>query len=527
MEGHPDSTRRELLGTMAAGMAGTLFGASGLLPAAAQAAEGGSRSERPNLVFYLIDECRADALGSYGNPVCKTPNFDLLATQGTRFADCHVQFPVCGASRCSMLTGLPTANTGHRSLYYLLRPNEPNMFRYLKDGGYDTFWFGKNDALTADSFALSLTEWHDLGYTRLPGGFGIDPSAPNTMLMRGKLDRRAFNDYKLLQLAIKVLERREKTRPFCIFLPLIQPHPPYFAPDGFDTMYKPASLPPLAPPGLSKKPSHHAAIRKAYRLDQASDADLRQVRATYYGQVSYADWLLGEFMEALERTGHASDTALIAASDHGDYAGDFGLVEKWPSGLETCLTHVPLIARMPNGARGHVVKETVELFDIMATALDLGKVQARHTHFARSLVPQLRGEGGDPGRAAYTESGYDTFEPQAFEPPIPGPPNLYTAKHDIQNEQPQTVTRAASITTRNHKFIARPGGQSELYDRLRDPLEMRNLIDDRDHATAKDELERRLMNRYISTTGVPPLDVDKRETPRFKSDGRAAPSAGN
>ena len=85
----------------------------------------------------------------------------MLAKQRTRFADCHVQFAVCGASRCSLVTGLPTADTGHRSLYYFLRRDEPNMFRYFKDGGYDTFWFGKNDALAPESFPLSLTEWRD------------------------------------------------------------------------------------------------------------------------------------------------------------------------------------------------------------------------------------------------------------------------------------------------------------------------------------------------------------------------------
>jgi choline-sulfatase len=53
------------------------------------------------MILFFMDECRADALGSYGNPVCKTPNLDAFARQGTRFADCHVQHPVCGASRCS------------------------------------------------------------------------------------------------------------------------------------------------------------------------------------------------------------------------------------------------------------------------------------------------------------------------------------------------------------------------------------------------------------------------------------------
>ncbi len=504
--------RRNVLGLAGAALA--TAGPASRLFAQPRTARGASASQ-PNIILYFIDECRADALGTYGNPICKTPNFDHLAKEGTMFTDCHVQFPVCGASRCSLLTGLPTAETGHRSLYYFLRRDEPNLFRYLKDGGYDTLWFGKNDAFAPESFPLSLTEWHDLGYTRLPGGFQIDPTKPNLMQIKGKMDRREYNDYKLLQMAIKVLERREQDRPFCIFLPLTQPHPPYFAPDGFEALYNPEDLPPLAPPGLAKKPGYHALMRQAYNLDKATDADFRQVRATYLGQVSYADWLLGELLEALDRTGHDKDTLLITASDHGDYAGDYGLIEKWPGALETCLTHVPLIARLPGGAKGHVVPEMTELFDIMATCLDVAGVHAKHMHFARSLLPQLRGAPGDPARAAYTETGYDTFEPQAFEPMEGGPTNIYTAKRNVQNLHPSTVTRAASVTTKKFKFIARPGGQSELYDRSVDPLETRNVIDETRYQKSHEALQTQLLNRYISTTGVPPIDRDGREAPEF------------
>ncbi|WP_041558296.1 sulfatase-like hydrolase/transferase [Novosphingobium sp. PP1Y] len=496
------------------GIAG-ITGASAMLraPGALAEAMGPTAGSRPNLILFMTDECRADALSSYGNPVCKTPNFDLLARQGTRFADCHVQYPVCGASRCSLLTGLPVANTGHRSLYYFIRPDEPNMLRYLKESGYDTYLIGKNDALAEASFPLSLTNWLDFPWRGGGGHTRFDLDAPNTMLVDAKPDPRQTNDYKLLQSAIQILERRQQDRPFCIFLAIGSPHPPYFAPQGFADMYKPDDLPDLAPPGLSKKPIFHEVVRKGYHLDEVGDAVFRQVRATYYGQVSYADWLLGQLMEALERTGRSRDTVLVASSDHGDYAGDYGMVEKWPGGLESCLTRVPLVIRMPGGAEGHVVPEMTELYDIMPTFLDLGAVRPKQAIFARSLLPQLGGAKGDPERAAYTESGYDTFEPQAFEPRMKGPPNIYTAKHEIQNDFPQTVTRAAAITTPAYKLVSRPNGQSELYDRKKDPAELVNLIDDRRYARTREALTHKLLDRYISTTGVPPVERDSREVP--------------
>lgn len=280
-------------------------------------------------------------------------------------------------------------------------------------------------------------------------------------------------------------------------------------------MYAPGDLAALAPPGLSKKPDFHAAIREKFGLTHVDDATLRKVRATYYGQVSYSDWLLGELMEAIERTGHANDTALIASSDHGDYAGDYGLIEKWPSGLESNLTHVPLIARVPGGKAGGVAPDMVELFDIMPTFLELGGTRATHTNFARSLMPQIRGGAGDPNRAAFSEGGYNVYEPQAFEPRETG---LYGAKTNLQNDRPETIERAASIKTQQYTYISRPGGQSELYDRAKDPLETDNLIDNTDHARVRADLQGRLLNWYIDTSGVPAQGRDARDMPEFIPD---------
>ena len=473
------------------------------------------REGRPDIVFFMPDELRADALAPYGNLVCKTPHFDRLAREGVRFANCHAQFPVCGASRCSLLTGLPAHASGHRSLYYFLRPEEPNLFRDLRQAGYDVLWFGKNDALAPASFASSVTEWRDRSPPLTPEALaafatgGVIPGA-TTMLFPQYGDRRATGDYANLRAAIEVLEQPRTGRPLCLFLPLTQPHPPYRAPEGFHDLYNPDDLAPLIPPGLPDRPSHHAGLRRLCGLEGLPEQVFRQVRAVYLGQVSYVDWMLGELLDALDRTGRAADTALIVASDHGDYAGDYGLIEKWPSGLEDCLTHVPLMARVPGGAAGHVVEEMVELFDLMPTMLGLAGAQARHTHFARNLVPQLAGAAGDPGRAAFAEGGYNPYEPQAFEPLIRG---LYGPKTQLQNQDPSTVSRCAAIRTATHRLIARPGGQSELYDLGGDPTA--NRIDDPAQAVAKDALKDRLLAWFTITAAAPPVDKDARALPPY------------
>jgi len=455
----------------------------------------------------MPDELRADALGCYGNPLTKTPHFDQLSRQGTRFENCHVQFPVCGASRCSMVTGWPTSVRGHRSLYDFLKPEEPNLFRYLREAGYDVFMFGKNDALAPETLASSLTEWKN---PRSPAAefATIDrPQYPTTMLLPPGGDRRGTADYGAIQLALGILQRRESERPFCIVLSLFEPHPPYTISADFYNLYPPADVPPLVPPGLPRRPRFHAALRTLSGLDQVTEAQFRQLRAVYWGQVSYSDWLLGELMEGLDRTGRSRDTALFVCSDHGDYTGDYGLVEKWPSGMEDCLTHVPVIGRIPGGIAGHVSHELIELFDLMPTCLELAGTSATHTHFARSLMPQLHASSGDGQRAAFIEGGYNTYEPQAFEPIIEG---LYGPKTRLQNEQPGTITRCAGVRTTRYKLIARPNDQSELYDCHTDPQQKNNLFGDAGMRDVQSELQVRLLNWYIDTSGIPPVQRDSR-----------------
>ena len=481
-------------------------------------AEGlGSLTKRPNLVLFMPDEMRADSLACFGNPVTKTPNFDRLAKEGTRFANCHVQFPVCGASRCSLLTGWPTSVRGHRSLYYFLRPEEPNLFRYLRQAGYDVFWYGKNDALAAQSFYDSVTEWEDTGYGGMMGAMrtmrSLTPGAMS-MLYTPAGDRRQTPDYANVQRAFKVLERKETDRPFCIFLPLNEPHPPYTIPEDFYNMYSPSDVPAPVPPGLKRKPMFHEGIRKYYGLEHLDEATYRKIKAVYYGQVSYSDWLMGEMLAELEKTGHDKDTAVFLLSDHGDYAGDYGLVEKWPSGLEDCLTHVPVIGRVPGGKAGVVADDMIELYDVMQTALDLAGTEAHHTHFARSLVPQLNGGKGDPNRAAFSEGGYNIYEPQCFEPLGAGG-GPYEGKIKLQNEEPSSISRSSMVRTRTHKLIVRPQGQSELYNNAEDPQERNNLYGDGSVAAVQADLQSKLLNHYIDTTGIAPYDKDSRNSPPF------------
>jgi choline-sulfatase len=413
------------------------------------------------------------------------------------------------------LTGWPTSVRGHRSLQYFLRPDEPNLFRYLRRAGYDVFWYGKNDALAGASFYDSVTHWQDSGDAGMMSAMrtmrDLTPGAAS-MLYTAAGDRRSTSDYRDLQRAFKIIERIETDRPFCIFLPLIEPHPPYTIPEDFYNMYSPSKVPAPIPPGLKGKPKFHEQMRKYDGLGKLDEATYRKIRAVYYGQVSYSDWLMGEMLAELEKTGRDKDTAVFLLSDHGDYTGDYGLVEKWPSGLEDCLTHVPVIGRVPGGKAGVVAEDMIELYDLMPTALELAGTRADHTHFARSLVPQLNGETGDPNRAAFSEGGYNIYEPQCFPN---GAGGMYEGKQKLQNDEPVSVSRSSMVRTHTHKLIVRPQGDGELYSYANDPQERNNLYGDSSVAAVQAALKSKLLDHYINTTGIAPTDKDARNAPPF------------
>jgi arylsulfatase A-like enzyme len=505
---YDELTRRRFLGTAASVAALPLLSAQS------------NTGRPPNIVLCMADELRAESIACYGHPRVKTPNIDRLAAQGTRFDQCHVQNTVCEPSRCSFVTGWPVHVRGHRSLYYGLHPDEPNLFRYLKQAGYDVYWYGKNDLLSPDSFAVSVTH----AEPGPPGGMFTknlySPDDPRfyAFLYEKSGDRKQTGDYANVQNAAKILQQKSD-KPFCIFLPLIYPHPPYSAPADFHQMYKSAELPALRPPSVARLPRFHAALRKKMRLDQLDDAVMRQIQAVYLGQVSYSDWVLGELINAIDQSGHAQDTALFFFSDHGDYAGDYGLVEKWPNAMHDVLTRIPLIVRSPGNAAGHVVNEQVELYDVMATCLDLAGIESRHTHFARSLKPQLQGRPGDPSRAVFCEGGYNRNEPQAFEPlaEFSTTTNPYYPKVALQNEQPETVTRSTMIRTARHKLIYRPDDQSELFDLEKDPREVNNVYGDRVYAQIQDDLFRGIIDWYVRTGDVTPKERDPRGFPQAEA----------
>ena len=150
----------------------------------------------------------------------------------------------------------------------------------------------------------------------------------------------------------------------------------------------------------------------------------------------------------------------------------------------------------------------------------LADIEARHTHFARSLVPQVQGAAGDPDRAAFIEGGYARHEPHCFE----GMANrdqfardashIYYPKGRHQQDHPDSVGRTVAVRTMTHKLVRRPTGVNELYAYADDRQELDNRYGDPALADVQRALESRLLDWSIQTSDVTPFDQDPRGLPQ-------------
>jgi choline-sulfatase len=264
--------------------------------------------------------------------------------------------------------------------------------------------------------------------------------------------------------------------------------------------------------------------------EQEYDTMLKKVRQTYLAMVSYTDSLLGKLLDTVDNSHLKDNTAILTFSDHGDYAGDYGLVEKWPSGMEDALTQVPLIARIPgitDHNKGKTWKEPVQLFDVMPTVMEAAGIQVTHGHFAQSLVKPMMGTADpqvDGRKYVFAEGGFASFEPRDLESdcdstqkpcvPLAHP---YYPKLLQQQEHPESVARAIMVRSKTHKLIWRNDpvyGEKdcELYDLEKDPQELSNKWDVPAYAGVKAELKDQLLHWLSQTSDVTPFDKDPRDS---------------
>lgn len=489
---------------------------------------------RPNIVIFNPDQWRGDVLGHMGNPAAVTPNVDrAAATDFVSFRNAFCQNPVCTPSRCSFMTGWYPHVRGHRTMHHMLHVEhgEPVLLKTLKDHGYFVWWGGKNDLTPGQE---GLERFCDVKYQAPPRPFTPHPCDDEDWrgpaagdkfysFYRGRLygeegeNRYRSSDWVNVLGAVEQIHSAPKDRPFCIYLPLNYPHPTYAVADPYYSMIDRAKVPPRvpAPVGWRGKPSMLKAIWERQKLQGLSEEFWRELRGTYYGMCAQVDDQFGRILAALKEAGIYDDTAVFLFSDHGDFTGDYGLVEKTQNTFEDCLTRVPLLIKPPRGVpvRPRVSEAMVELVDFPATVEALAGIAPQHTHFGRSLLPVIAGATDFHRDAVFCEGGRLRDELHCREHehnPTQDPDDLYWPRQAPQHSTGPEHTKAVMCRTERHKYVRRLYESDELYDLRQDPREMENRIDDPALADVLAELKDRMLTFFLETGDVVPWQTDRR-----------------
>ena len=499
---------------------------------------------QPNLIIFNPDQWRADVMGHFGNPAAVTPNLDQLVQEdAVSFRRAFCQNTVCTPSRCSFMTGLYPHVHGHRTMHHMVHEeaNQRHLFKVLKEQGYYIWWGGKNDLYPGqegwggyvdEKFTPTKKDFERWGMRQQEGNHdniedwrGTSDEDTYYSFFKGLLDKGddefyLDGDWVNVFGALDFIRNYHKEQPFCVFLPLSYPHPPYCVEEPYfsaiDRDAIPAQIP--APENWEGKPSLLKGINQRQNLQSWSEERWRELRAVYYGMCTRIDHQAGMVLETLKEANLYDNSAFFLFSDHGDFTGDYGLVEKTQNTFEDCLSNVPFIIKPPKGTalKPGVRQETlVELVDFTATVYDLLDIDPGYDSFGKSLLPVLAGETEEHRDAVFCEGGRRYGEEQAMEKDSTSnqnPTGLYWPRVGLQsNDDEPYHTKAAMCRTNQYKYTMRLYEQDELYDLINDPVETTNRIDDPTLQEVARQLKDRLLYWYMETCDVVPRKTDKRD----------------
>jgi iduronate 2-sulfatase len=457
------------------------------------------RSEEPkpklNVLFIVADDLNTQ-LGCYGNNVVQSPNIDRLASQGIRFDKAYCQFPVCGPSRNSFLTGLYPDTTRVRSNGGKFRKSHPNAItlpQLFKENGYQTVRVGK------------------IFHQGVPDGIGsdgVDDSASWNKVFnpsgRDKTDESKVKNYtpdfhlgsaisileaggtgeeqtdgKVATEAIKQLEENQK-QPFFLAVGFYRPHVPLIAPKKYFDLH------PLEKISLPKEPQGErdtkpkAAFFSEKILDGMNEEDSRRAIQAYYASTSLVDDQMGRILDALDRLKLRENTVIVFLGDHGFHLGEHGSWHKLSLYNESA--RVPLLISAPNlKERGKSCPRTVELVSLYPTLAEICSLSSPSNLDGKSFRALMDNPNAPWDQAAFTQTKINGS--------------------------------GRSIRTEKWFYALWNDNAAELYDTENDPHEYNNLINDPKYKEKADELKKILENhtKAILDKAPPLTDAEKKK----------------
>ncbi len=442
-------------------------------------------TKKPNVLFICVDDLRPE-LGCYGASYIKSPNLDKLANSGVLFTHQFVQVPTCGASRCSILTGMLPKEKGYLSneachTYISGKPESdlPETFiHHLRRNGYYTVGIGKishsADGLLYGYNDLVGTErelphsWDELVFD--PGkwktgwnAFFGSADGENRQSMkaqvnpyeRGNVNDDGYVDGLTANLAVKKLsELAKRKEPFFLGIGFFKPHLPFNSPAKYWDLYDENKIQltpsPDIPINVNKASLNQSGEFNGYKAGDEnaslekplSDAYARKIRHAYFAAVSYADAQVGKVLDELERSGLADNTIIVVWGDHGWHLGDQRVWGKHTI-FERALNSA-FIIKLPEQKDGKRINQVVSSVDIYPTIMELCSVEMPFKTDGKSMVGLIK----NSSLPSWEEASYGYFS------------NGITVR-----------TSRYRLT----KYFRKEEPTIELYDHQKDPNETNNI----------------------------------------------------
>lgn len=409
-------------------------------------------SQRPNIIFIVIDTARYDRFGCYGYDRPTSPNIDKIAAEATTYETCVSSATWTLPSHTSMFTGLAVSQHGVNGDNKKLTPQIPTLAQILQRSGYDTFgispihWISEATGLSR-GFDHFVTLW--------------DPFAKQNAIVRqsfnllyktvyfNKRDKGAQATNWLAKRWLgKWQEEAANEKPYFLFINYFDAHLPYEPPQPFRDQFETIKR---------SEPVDQDLFRYITGKTEMTDERRQRLSDLYDAGIAYVDHRIGQLVEQLTEMGLMENTLLVITGDHGENIGDHGHLGHRYIPYET-LIHVPLVVKWPDGKRaGERVSQPVQTTDIFGTLIK-----------AADVAPELVLQPLEP----YTLMTDSPVREHAVAENM-FPMLLRVLKKRFSWFEPGRLTQPRrALRTNQHNLIWAQDGISELYDMVADPEEL-------------------------------------------------------
>ena len=377
-------------------------------------------SNKLNVLLIIADDLNCD-LGAYKNLIVKTPNIDRLAQRGVLFENAHNQYPLCGPSRASFMTGMYSNQTKITKNNMNIRNSIPDvitMGQRFRQQGYQSIRIGKmfhydNPSAIGTSGNDDIYSWdqtvNPYGRDKLEE-YKINTLSPRkyggtlSWLAADGNDNEQTDGIAATEAIKKLDDFVGKDMPFFLAVGFFRPHTPFIAPKKYFDLYnrEQIDIPEISSEYLKTLPDPAVkSIRAKKNQINLGKEQAQEIKEAYYATISFVDAQVGRILDHLEATGLDKNTVVIFTSDHGYHLGEHGHWQKQT--LFENATRVPLIISTPGlENKGVTSNSPVELIDIYPTLMDLTDIMTPKHVVGKSLVPIIENVNATVRESALT-----------------------------------------------------------------------------------------------------------------------------